>query len=56
MDLNGLCIKFQTLLFVNEKFLNVFPLIALKLNHLPHLGVIDNGAIASWEAFVSKLC
>jgi len=46
MDLDGLCIKFQTLLFVNKKFLNVFPLIALKLNHLTHLRVIDDGAIA----------
>ena len=46
VDLDGLCIKFQPLLLVNKEFLNIFPLIALKLNHLAHLGIVDNGAIA----------
>ena len=45
--LDGLCIKFQTLLLVDQEFLNILSLITLKLNHLTHLGVDDNGAIAS---------
>lgn len=42
----GLGIKSQSLLLVDEEFLNIFALIALKLNHLSHLGVDDNSAIA----------
>jgi len=47
MDLNGLRIKLQTLLLVSEELLYILALIALKLNHLAHLSVNDNGAIAS---------
>ena len=44
--LDGLCIKFQALLFVDQEFLNILSLITLELNHLAHLGVDNNGAIA----------
>lgn len=46
MDLDGFGIQFKPLLFVDQEFLDVFALIPLKLNHLAHLSVIDNGAIA----------
>jgi hypothetical protein len=45
--LDSLGIKLQTLLLVGEELLNIFALIALKLNHLSHLSVDDDGAIAS---------
>jgi hypothetical protein len=48
IHLNGLGIKLQTLLLVGEELLNVFALITLKLNHLSHLTVDNDGAIASW--------
>lgn len=44
--LDGLGIEFQPIL-ANQEFLDVLTLIALKLNHLTHLGVDDDGAIAS---------
>jgi len=47
MDLNGLGIKLQTLLLVGEELLNIFALITLKLNHLSHLTVDNDGSIAS---------
>jgi len=47
VDLNGLGIKLQTLFFVGEELLNILALIALKLDHLSHLSVDDDGAIAS---------
>lgn len=47
MNLDGFGIKFQPLLFVDQEFLDIFALITLKLNHLAHLSVIDDGAIAS---------
>lgn len=46
MDLDGLGVEFQTLLLVNQKFLDILALIALELDHLAHLGVHDDGAIA----------
>lgn len=36
-------------LFVGQKFLHVFALVTLKLNHLTHDGVDNDGAIASYE-------
>jgi hypothetical protein len=48
IHLNGLGIKLQTLLLVGEELLNIFALITLKLNHLSHLTVDNDGAIASW--------
>jgi len=47
MDLDGLGVKLQPFLLVNQEFLNIFPLIALQLDHLAHFSVVDNGAIAS---------
>ena len=44
--LDSFGIKFQPFLLVNQKLLNVLSLIALKLNHLAHLGVVNYGAIA----------
>ena len=45
--LDGLGIKLEALLLVNQEFLNILALIALELNHLAHLRVVDDGAIAS---------
>jgi len=47
VDLNGLGIKLQTLLLVGEELLDILALISLELNHLSHLSIDDNGAIAS---------
>jgi len=47
MDLDGLGIEFETLFLVGEKLLNILTLISLKLNHLSHLSIDDNSAIAS---------
>jgi len=47
MDLDGLGIKFQAFLLVSEELLNILALVSLKLNHLPHLSIDDDGAIAS---------
>lgn len=45
MDLDGLGIELQAVL-IDEELLNVFTLITLELNHLSHLSIDDNGAIA----------
>jgi len=47
MDLDSLSIKLQAFLLVGEELLNILALISLKLNHLAHLSVDDDGAIAS---------
>jgi hypothetical protein len=52
VDLDGLRINFETI-FGDEEFLNIFALISLKLNHLAHLTVRDNGAIACWDLLVA---
>lgn len=54
MDLDGFGIKLQSLLFVDQEFLDVFALITLKLDHLAHFSVIDDCAIAS-EFFLDDL-
>lgn len=46
MDLDGLGIQLEAFLLVDEEFLNIFALIPLELDHLSHLGVVDDGAIA----------
>lgn len=46
MDLDSLAIKAQALLLVGQEVLNIFALIALELDHLAHLRVCDDGAIA----------
>jgi hypothetical protein len=53
--LNGLGIKFQAFLLVGEELLNILALISLKLNHLPHLGVHDDGAIAGCNSLLAVL-
>lgn len=47
MDLDGLRIQLQAFLLIDQKLLHILALVALKLNHLAHLGVVDDGAIAS---------
>lgn len=49
VDLNGLGIKLKTLLLVGEEVLDVLALVALELDHLAHLGVVDDGSIAGWD-------
>ena len=44
--LYGLCIEFEAI-FSNQELLNVLALISLQLNHLSHLTVVDDRAIAS---------
>jgi len=46
MDLDGLGIELKSTL-VSEELLYILALIALKLDHLSHLAVNNNGAIAS---------
>lgn len=47
MNLDGLGVQLEAFLLVDEKFLNVFALVTLELDHLAHLRVVDDGAIAS---------
>jgi len=47
MDLDSLGIKLQTLFLVGEELLNILALISLELNHLSHLSINNDGAIAS---------
>lgn len=47
VDLDGLGVELEAFLLVDEEFLDVLALIALQLDHLAHLRVVDNGAIAS---------
>ena len=46
MDLDGLGIDIEALFLIDQEFFNVLALIALKLDHLAHLLIVDNGAIA----------
>ena len=45
VDLDGVGIKLKTVLG-SEEFLHCLTLVTLELNHLAHLGVSDDGAIA----------
>lgn len=45
--LDVLGIKLQPFFLIHQEFLDIFALIALKLNHLSHLRIIDNCAITS---------
>lgn len=47
VDLDGLGIKLESLLLVSQELLDILSLISLQLNHLAHLSVRDDGAIAS---------
>ena len=55
MDLDGLGIKFQALFLVYQEFLHILALISLELNHLAHLGVVDDGAIAGYISLAFSL-
>jgi hypothetical protein len=46
VDLDGLAIKPQALFLVRHEILHIFALISLQLDHLSHLGIGDDGAIA----------
>lgn len=46
MDLDGLRIQLQPLLLIDQELLHILALVALELDHLAHLGVVDDGAIA----------
>ena len=45
-NLDGLRVQFQTFFLVDQEFLNILTLVTLQLNHLTHLIVGDDGAIA----------
>ena len=47
--LDSLGIKFEALFLVGEELLNILALIALELDHLSHLSIDDDGAIASYH-------
>jgi len=46
VDLDGLGIKLEAFLLVGQELLDILTLISLQLNHLTHLSVCDDGAIA----------
>lgn len=46
VDLDGLGIQLEAFLLIDEKFLDILALVALQLDHLSHLGIDDDGAIA----------
>lgn len=46
VHLDGLRIKLEALLLVDEEFLNILALVSLKLDDLAHLGVVHDSAIA----------
>jgi hypothetical protein len=54
--LDGLCIKLEPIL-IDQELLDVLALISLQLNHLAHLTVVDDRAIASYHrlALVSSM-
>ena len=51
---DGLGVKLEALLLVDEELLDILALVALELNHLAHLGVVDNGAIASCSSCATR--
>ena len=46
VDLYGLCVQAEALLLVGEELLDILALVALELDHLAHLRVGNDGAIA----------
>lgn len=52
MDFNGLGVELKTVL-AGKEFLEILALVALELDHLSHLSIVDDGAIAGWK--VAKL-
>jgi len=47
MDLDGLGVELETFFLVDQELLDILALISLELNHLAHLSVVDDRAIAS---------
>lgn len=47
VDLDAVGLQAETLIPVGEELLDILALITLKLNHLAHLVVVDDGAITS---------
>lgn len=45
MDLNGLGVELKTVL-AGKELLEILALVALELDHLAHLSIVDDGAIA----------
>lgn len=52
MDLDGLGVKLKTVL-AGKELLEILALVALELDHLAHLSIVDDGAIAG--CVVAKL-
>jgi len=50
--LNGLGIQLEAFFLVREELLNILALIALKLDHLSHLSINHDGAIASYRRYL----
>jgi hypothetical protein len=46
VDLYGFVVEAQPLLLVGKELLDILALVALQLDHLAHLGIGDDGAIA----------
>jgi hypothetical protein len=46
VDLDGLVVKTQALLLICHEILYILALVSLQLDHLSHLRVCDDGAIA----------
>jgi hypothetical protein len=49
---DGLAIETKAFL-AGQELLDILSLVTLQLDHLAHLSVIDDGAIASWDKLVS---
>jgi len=54
VDLDGLWVNLETLVLVDEEFLHNITLIALKLDHVASLVIVDDGAVAG-ELFFDDL-
>lgn len=46
MDFDGLGVQLEPFLLIHQELLHVLALVALQLDHLAHLAVVHNGAIA----------
>ena len=46
MDLDGLGVDIEALVLIDQELFDILALIALELDHLAHLLIVDDGAIA----------
>ena len=56
VDFDGLLVETQAVVLVRDELLDLVALVALELDHVAHalgVGVVDDGAIASWWQDVS---